>query len=64
MPQSLCSTTRRISYQYSLIAKIALTLPKVHFLGLDLSHFGRPDQTRVFLPTDEPHGQIEAVVSR
>jgi len=50
--------------QVPSIAKIVLTLPNVHFLGLDLSHFGRPDQTRVFLPTDEPHGQIEAVVSR
>jgi len=46
------------------IAEIALTMPNVHFLGLDLSRFGLPNQTHVFLPTDEPHGEIEAVVSR
>lgn len=46
------------------IEQIELKMPNVHFLGLDLSRLGRPGQTKVFLPTDEPHGQIEAVVAR
>lgn len=46
------------------VTQVALTLPNVHFLGLDLSRLGRPDQNRVFLPTDEPHGEIEAVITR
>lgn len=48
----------------SRVKEVALTMPNVHFLGLDLSRLGRPDQKRVFLPTDEPHGEIEAVVTR
>lgn len=46
------------------IDRIHLQLPNVHFLNLDLSRLGRPDQREVFLPTDEPHGQIEATVTR
>jgi urate oxidase len=46
------------------ISSIRLALPNVHFLPLDLSKIGRPAQTTIFLPTDEPHGQIEATVTR
>ena len=46
------------------ISKIQLTLPNVHFLPLDLGKLGRPLQTILTLPTDEPHGQIEATVER
>lgn len=46
------------------IEKVALKLPNVHFLGMDLSKLGRPENEVLFLPTDEPHGQIEAVVVR
>ncbi len=46
------------------VERVELKMPNVHFLGLDLSKLGRPGQTRVFLPTDEPHGEIEAVVIR
>jgi len=46
------------------VQEIALSLPNVHFLGMDLSKLGRPENDCLFLPTDEPHGQIEAVVTR
>jgi urate oxidase len=46
------------------VERIHLKLPNVHFLNLDLSRLGRPEQREVFLPTDEPHGQIEATVTR
>jgi urate oxidase len=46
------------------ISRIELKMPNVHFLGLDLSKLGRPGQNRVLLPTDEPHGEIEAVIAR
>lgn len=46
------------------VSQVELRMPNVHFLGLDLSALGRPDQNQVFLPTDEPHGEIEAVVGR
>ena len=46
------------------ITKVDLGMPNVHFLGLDLAKLGRPDQDLVFLPTDEPHGEIQATVAR
>ncbi|MEM0896405.1 MAG: factor-independent urate hydroxylase [Verrucomicrobiota bacterium] len=46
------------------VKDILLRMPNVHYLGLDLNALGRLDQQSVFLPTDEPHGQIEALVSR
>lgn len=46
------------------ISRIELKMPNVHFLGLDLTKLGRPGQSCVLLPTDEPHGEIEAVISR
>jgi urate oxidase len=46
------------------LTQVALQLPNKHYLPLDLSRFGRENEGEVFLPTDEPHGQIEAVVRR
>lgn len=46
------------------ISRIELKMPNVHFLGLDLAKLARPGQNCVLLPTDEPHGQIEAVITR
>ncbi len=46
------------------LSQIEFKLPNKHYLPLDLSRFGRENQNDVFLPTDEPHGQIEAVVRR
>lgn len=46
------------------VKDILLQMPNVHYLGLNLNALGREDQQSVFLPTDEPHGQIEARVSR
>ncbi|WP_035611685.1 factor-independent urate hydroxylase [Haloferula sp. BvORR071] len=46
------------------ISRIELKMPNVHFLNLDLSKLGRPGQKTVLLPTDEPHGEIEAIITR
>ena len=46
------------------IAEIRFAMPNKHYIPLNLSAFGRDAAGVVFLPTDEPHGQIEAVVSR
>jgi urate oxidase len=46
------------------VTNVGLKLPNVHFLGLDLSRFRGPGPASVFLPTDEPHGEIEAVIHR
>ena len=46
------------------ISEITLAMPNVHYLTIDLSGFGRDAQGRLFLPTDEPNGQIEATLRR
>lgn len=47
------------------ISGIKLTMPNKHYLSLDLTKLGRPaGQKKVFLPTDDPFGYIQAVVTR
>jgi len=46
------------------IAEIAFSLPNIHYLPIDVSRFGFENDNRIFLPTDEPHGLIEARLSR
>jgi urate oxidase len=46
------------------IDEITLACPNKHYLPIDLSRFGLSSDNQVFLPTDEPHGQIECTVAR
>ena len=46
------------------IAEISLSLPNIHYLPVDLARFGLQNGNQIFLPTDEPHGLIEAHLSR
>jgi urate oxidase len=46
------------------IARIHLAMPNKHYIPIDLGRFGRENRNEIFLPTDEPHGQIEATLSR
>jgi urate oxidase len=46
------------------ISRIDLAMPNKHYLLINLSPFGLENKNEVFVPTDEPHGQIEASVMR
>ncbi|XP_028556683.1 uricase-like [Dendrobium catenatum] len=50
------------------IASIQLRMPNIHFLPVNLSSKDNPNLVKfaddVYLPTDEPHGTIEATLSR
>jgi urate oxidase len=46
------------------ISQIRLTLPNQHCLLINLAPFGLENKNELFVPTDEPHGQIEGTVSR
>jgi urate oxidase len=46
------------------IDRVTLRMPNLHCLLVDLTPFGRINQQELFLPTDEPHGCVEATVSR
>jgi len=43
---------------------VELVMPNKHCLLVDLSRFGQDNPNEIFVPTDEPHGQIEARVCR
>lgn len=46
------------------IEDIELTMPNKHCLLVDLSRFGQDNPNEIFVPTDEPHGTIEARLRR
>jgi urate oxidase len=46
------------------ISEISLRMPNKHYFTANLSAFGMENPNVTFLPQDEPHGQIEAVVRR
>ncbi len=46
------------------IESIRLTMPNKHYLPVNLEPFGFANTNEIFCPTDEPHGLIEAVLSR
>ena len=46
------------------ISRIHLSMPNKHCLPIDLSPFGLENRNEIFLPTDEPHGLIEATIPR
>jgi len=46
------------------IIDIHLAMPNKHYLPINLKPFGLENPNEIFLPTDEPHGQIEALVTR
>ncbi|HEY0790998.1 MAG TPA: urate oxidase [Chthoniobacterales bacterium] len=46
------------------ITEISLAMPNKHYLPVNLQPFGQQNDKEIYLPTDEPHGQIEARVRR
>ncbi len=46
------------------LSKISLAMPNRHCLLINLQPFGLENKNELFVPTDEPHGQIEGTVSR
>jgi urate oxidase len=46
------------------ISEVELGMPNKHCLLVDLSRFGQDNPNEIFVPTDEPHGYIEARIIR
>lgn len=46
------------------IDEIEIVMPNKHCLLVDLSRFGQDNPNEIFVPTDEPHGTIEARLRR
>jgi len=43
---------------------IDIVMPNRHYIPADLSRFGQDNPNEIFIPTDEPHGYIEARIRR
>lgn len=50
--------------QFAEIEEIYFSLPNIHCLPVDISKFGLENKNCIFIPTDEPHGLIEARLAR
>jgi urate oxidase len=48
----------------SHLREVRLTMPNLHCNLIDLTPFGRQNRNELFVPTESPHGWIEAVISR
>jgi len=46
------------------IAKIHIEMPNQHCMLINLKPFGLENKNELFVPTDEPHGQIEGTIAR
>jgi urate oxidase len=46
------------------VTRVELSMPNRHCLWVDLAPFGLDNPNEVFVPTEEPHGLIEAVLTR
>ncbi|HEV7646020.1 MAG TPA: urate oxidase [Pyrinomonadaceae bacterium] len=50
--------------KFADVEEVYFSLPNIHCLPVDISRFGLENDNRIFVPTDEPHGLIEARLSR
>jgi urate oxidase len=46
------------------VDNIELAMPNKHCLLVDLSRFGQDNPNEIFVPVDEPHGNIQARLRR
>jgi urate oxidase len=46
------------------ISKIHIEMPNQHCMLINLKPFGLENKNELFVPTDEPHGQIEGTIAR
>jgi urate oxidase len=62
--QTLYAMAESALKEESAIDEINITMPNKHCLLVDLSRFGQDNPNEIFVPTDEPHGYIEARIRR
>jgi len=64
LQHTLYDMGKAVLEQFNAIREIRLSLPNKHYNLVDLAPFGMTNPGDVFLPTDEPHGLIEATLRR
>jgi urate oxidase len=48
----------------NIIDEVYMLMPNKHQLLVDMSRFGKDNPNHIFVPTDDPHGTIEATITR
>lgn len=61
---TLYAMGKAVLEEISEIEDIELAMPNKHCLLLDLSRFGQDNPNEIFVPVDEPHGNIQARLRR
>lgn len=61
---TLYAIGQQILDTFAAVDEIAFSLPNIHCLPIDMTRFGQQNDNRIFVPTDEPHGLIEARLTR
>jgi urate oxidase len=61
---TLYAMAQRVLDTVAEVADVELAMPNLHCLLVDLSRFGQDNPNEIFVPIDEPHGYIEARISR
>lgn len=61
---TLFAMAEAVLHAVNNVDEITLTMPNKHCLLVDLGPFGLSNPNEIFVPTDEPHGYIEARVTR
>ena len=62
LQQTLYAMGESALRKFSAIREVHLSLPNKHYNLVDLSPFKMDNRKEIFLPTDEPHGLIEATL--
>ncbi len=62
--QTLYAMAEAALQHTGIIDEVHMLMPNRHNLLVDLSRFGGDNPNHIFVPTDEPHGTIEATVRR
>jgi urate oxidase len=62
--QTLYAMAEEVFAAVAVIDEIHITMPNKHCLLVDLSRFGQDNPNEIFVPTDEPHGYIDAHLRR
>jgi len=61
---TLYAMGKSVLEQLPEVEDIELTMPNKHCLLVDLSPFGQDNPNEIFVPVDEPHGNIQARLRR
>ena len=61
---TLYAMSEAVLKQFEIIEEVHIIMPNKHCLLVDLARFGMENDNEIFVPTDEPHGYIEARLAR